>query len=378
MIHLTLEVRDTSGLFRRKRELLYNGKPVTVPDAIAPALKRLAPGPVQAGCEYRPGGLVVVELEGVRAEAPPMPVAAPARREADPDVRARLDALGETELSSAAHELIAQLTGLLATDGDRAARAFPILLEAAGRAPSMPVDPPNLCAFFGALPEESRFDLDDVFLDWMAGNPQCGREFFAAALAEVIPIDRWPDALFWKAVESHARPGAAGSILRRLVDEGVRRAPSDRRLSAAVLSLQQVEAETQAKKEREKDLARERRAGNLRHALAGPARVDTVEDAFGIKLPREFRRAWQLATDVRFLTLGNTVLKELLAKAEAISRTHFADDASPAFLPVLEKDGETIGLYLGIRRPDADYAVVAIGTEVRIVATTSGEWLAAG
>src|SRR5688500_8335226 len=135
MMTFRLEV-VREGFLRKRTVLKYNGRDVRVPTEFEADVEKLPPGTIEAGCEYRPRRLVIAELNGrkVTIAAYQAPVV---KRQEDDEARRALNAIGEKEIPSIAHDLAREVAAMLQRDErDRAAKIFPILLGAAVRTPS--------------------------------------------------------------------------------------------------------------------------------------------------------------------------------------------------------------------------------------------------
>ncbi len=371
MISLTLDV-EVAGFLRKRKVLRYNGREVRVPPELEAEVARLSPGRVDAGCEYRVGGLILVQLrDKTVALAPDPPKAEKAWREEDPEARRALDAIGEKELSSAAHVLARDLEQLLEQEEyERAAKVFPILLDAAKRNPSMPVDPPNLGALRDRLPRAARKANAKAWIDWLLAH----REMIAADhLVSDVPVEEWPPELVARGLAWYTAVRRESGAFREMLANLRERAPDHPAIAASEAMLVDLSKEG----ERQAAAAAARREQHRQGVMDVPARVDTLEMGFGVALPRELARAWR-AGDARLRPLGSRTLRQLLDEGETARARHLADDRAPAFLAIGEREGALLGLYLAMPRPDGDFAVLALeaGKEPLVVASSTREFLA--
>lgn len=361
--------------FLKKNVLYFHRTKVIVPEPLAARVAGLALGPINAGCEYRPGGLVLVSLLGKQVEiAPyvaPAPAAARVSREDDPQTRADLDALGEQSLPCAAHELIRGLDEMIEQgNAARAASLFPLLMAAATRNPSMLVDPPSMAAIWKGLPANSRKGMQGPWLDWLMRHREVGTVSAPDILVPDIAFADWPDELLVLGLGWRIARKEDNAVLRALLDELRRRSPGDPRVAAAEAVIEHAKGEAGRRKAKEAEV----RATRAREQMAAPPNPGNVELAFKIKLPRELTRAFQRLEVQPF---PGPLLRDLVARAETLRAQFLAEDAAPAFLPLLEEGGAMLGLYLTFPRPDGDFAVLALrdGGEPEIVSETSADWL---
>lgn len=377
MIDLQLEVRSEGLPFLKKNALYYHRTKVQVPAPLAGAVAALPPGPITAGCEYRPGGLVLVQLAGKTVEIEPFVSPAPAAkpsRDHDPRTRAELDALGEQSLPAVAHELIRGLEEMIQLgDPDRAAQVFPILMAAAERNPSMLVDPPSMAAIYNALPRKNRKAMQAEWLAWLTRHREIGTICGPDVVVPDIPFAEWPDELLFTGLAYRIARKENNVVLRGLLEEARRRAPHHANVAAGDALIEHAKGDVARRQQQEAEV----RAARAREQMDAAPHVESVELAFKIKLPRELRGI--LLNRGGALHFTDPLLKELVARAETLRAKHLADDAPPAFLPLVEEGGATVGLYLTFPRPDGDFAVLALreGADPEIVAESSTTWFAA-